>query len=293
MPEHSEVAEHYNRIPSFSRRERRASRIINIRNANNFIKAKLIQQYVDEGDAVLDLGCGKGGDLMKLSRRKIGGYRGYDIAEKSVDEAKKRAQRVGFSAHLEALDVYGTELTLDAKVDKVMAQFSFHYAFSDRATLATALGNASRNLKGGGLFFATVPSEEVLLRRLRKYGNNFGNKYYKVSFAGLAPHAEHSSPEEGAAGGARARRLGLGTAYSFSLDEAVVGCREYIVDEEALAEEALKAGLEICASADFLSLLNKYIQEDKSLYDRMVGARLNREELAVIELYKVIVMVRK
>jgi mRNA (guanine-N7-)-methyltransferase len=43
-----------------------------VQSFNNWVKALLIQAYVREGDSVLDLACGKGGDLMKWSKRRIG-----------------------------------------------------------------------------------------------------------------------------------------------------------------------------------------------------------------------------
>ncbi|PRQ22146.1 putative mRNA (guanine-N(7)-)-methyltransferase [Rosa chinensis] len=48
------------------------------------IKSVLIQLYARRGDAVLDLACGKGGDLIKWDKAKIGYYVGIDIAEGSV-----------------------------------------------------------------------------------------------------------------------------------------------------------------------------------------------------------------
>ena len=36
----------------------------NEKNAHNFIKSVLIKTYVGKNDIVLDLGCGKGGDVL-------------------------------------------------------------------------------------------------------------------------------------------------------------------------------------------------------------------------------------
>ncbi|KAL6976203.1 mRNA (guanine-N(7))-methyltransferase, partial [Sarracenia purpurea var. burkii] len=56
------------------------------------IKSVLIQLYARRGDAVLDLACGKGGDLIKWDKAKIGYYVGIDIAEGSDIELIRDVQ---------------------------------------------------------------------------------------------------------------------------------------------------------------------------------------------------------
>ena len=47
-------------------------------------EGSLIGGYVKEGDAVLDFACGKGGDLTKYRKARVGSYVGVDIALESV-----------------------------------------------------------------------------------------------------------------------------------------------------------------------------------------------------------------
>ena len=61
--------------------EREASPIIHFRKLNNWIKSVLIQLYARRVDDVLDFARGKGGDLIKWDKAKIGYYVGIDIAE--------------------------------------------------------------------------------------------------------------------------------------------------------------------------------------------------------------------
>lgn len=66
------VANHYNGVPNINIKERTNSRIFYLRNFNNWIKSMLIgdtlERLRNEGcpsAVVLDLCCGKGGDLLK------------------------------------------------------------------------------------------------------------------------------------------------------------------------------------------------------------------------------------
>lgn len=72
----NDVAHHYNKIQSLDREEREESKIKQ-RQVNNIIKTSLIQKYCPKKNAsVLDLACGKGGDMGKWNFNKIKKYVG-------------------------------------------------------------------------------------------------------------------------------------------------------------------------------------------------------------------------
>ena len=75
--QHSVVASHYNARPQGSIVERSRSAIIQTRLFNNWVKSILIKEFV-RGRAlkVLDLACGKGGDLGKWDRLSVTHYVG-------------------------------------------------------------------------------------------------------------------------------------------------------------------------------------------------------------------------
>src|SRR5690606_22126805 len=82
------ISSHYDNTINSKSQEN--SDIENIRKFNNFIKSILINLTVNQGDSVLDLGSGKGGDLNKWCNRKIKLLTSVDISKKSLKEAENR-----------------------------------------------------------------------------------------------------------------------------------------------------------------------------------------------------------
>ncbi|KAK8527305.1 hypothetical protein V6N13_085144 [Hibiscus sabdariffa] len=84
------VADHYSARTNQTLEEREASPIIHLKKLNNWIKSVLIQLYARRGDAILDLACGKGGDLIKWDKAKVEYYVGIDIAQGSIEDCRTR-----------------------------------------------------------------------------------------------------------------------------------------------------------------------------------------------------------
>ncbi|PWZ53497.1 mRNA cap guanine-N7 methyltransferase 1 [Zea mays] len=138
------VADHYSARSNQTLEERENSPIIHLKKLNNWIKSVLVQLYARPGDCVLDLACGKGGDLIKWDKAKVGYYVGVDIAEGS---------------------------------------FALHYSWSTEARARQALANVSALLRPGGIFIGTMPDANVIIKRLRESeGLEFGNSVYWISF---------------------------------------------------------------------------------------------------------------
>lgn len=115
---HDVVRQHYNAVPERGRDWRKTdSRIKGLRSFNNWIKSTVIQKFSpnenhvpggggnttwadgsdgygsqNTGILVLDIGCGKGGDLMKWQQapQPVDLYVGIDPAEVSIDQARER-----------------------------------------------------------------------------------------------------------------------------------------------------------------------------------------------------------
>ncbi|CAN4106100.1 unnamed protein product [Withania somnifera] len=202
------VADHYSARTNQTLEEREASPIIHLKKLNNWIKSVLIQLYTKRGDAVLDLACGKGGDLIKWDKAKIGYYVGIDIANGSV-----RLDRV---------------LADDAPFDVCSCQFAMHYSWSTEARARRALANVSALLRPGGIFIGTMPDANVIVKKYREAeGLAFGNSVYWICFDEEFSEKKFKSSNP------------FGIKYKFHLEDAV-DCPEWIVPFhifKAMAEE--------------------------------------------------------
>lgn len=95
--QHNIAESHYNELVR-DRETRHLSQIVHLRNCNNFLKSSLISLTATllprQGLKVLDLACGKGGDMLKWLKHPSGlaDYVGVDIAEQSLQDFVKRLQ---------------------------------------------------------------------------------------------------------------------------------------------------------------------------------------------------------
>ena len=119
-PVYEAVRQHYNEREDRGREARQESPIFKLRKFNNWIKSVLIGKFIperteeeiDEGRGlfVLDIGCGKGGDLGKWQKQsQVQAYVGVDIAEVSIMHAEQSAAELRgrrFSTRFFAMDCF-------------------------------------------------------------------------------------------------------------------------------------------------------------------------------------------
>ncbi|KAF2621175.1 mRNA cap methyltransferas-like protein, partial [Macroventuria anomochaeta] len=193
---HDVVKQHYNMVPERGREWRQTdSKIKGLRSYNNWVKSSLIQKFIgDERNLkILDIGCGKGGDLQKWqASRKVELYVGCDPADVSIKQAKdryaqmqKKSRRL-FHAEFYAKDCFGEwlgdipiirEIGIDPGVgpgnavsqrwggggwDMVTMMFCMHYAFESEAKAKGMLRNVAGALKKGGRFIGCIPNSDIL-----------------------------------------------------------------------------------------------------------------------------------
>lgn len=274
-----EITKHYEDVKEIGKAKRELLGTIWIRKMNNFIKSVLIGKHVKDSETVLDIGCGKGGDLYKFAAQNILEYVGVDVSGNSVNNAKERHRKssIRFRASFIEADAYNDLMDLGRVFDVISIQFSLHYAFASKKSLEICIENISSHLKAGGKLIATIPNSDVLLRRYMRYGNNYGNEFYRVMF--------FDSWEK-----VLSKDYKVGVAYKFTLQDSLDDCVEYIVDIEYLKKECLNKGLKIIEYTDFLTYFNNNVKKHFSLYKKTLNKKLNDKELKVCELYSIIVI---
>ncbi|PSN50636.1 hypothetical protein C0J52_15143 [Blattella germanica] len=179
----SVVAAHYNTLEERGLAERSKSRIFYLRNFNNWVKSMMINEYLNKirqvkphgaPVRVMDMCCGKGGDLLKWRRGNISHLVCADIAEVSVEQCQVRYNELlnrcrhergfapVFSAEFIPADCTKVRLREKYKdasmeLDLVSCQFSFHYCFESITQAECMLRNAAECLRPGGFFIGTIP----------------------------------------------------------------------------------------------------------------------------------------
>ncbi|OTB12125.1 hypothetical protein K445DRAFT_321383 [Daldinia sp. EC12] len=229
------VRQHYNAVPERGRDWRKTdSRIKGLRSFNNWVKSTLIQKFSPDEDhtpgahergrdmagardhelLVLDIGCGKGGDLGKWQQapQRVQLYVGLDPADVSIEQAKERYRNMThrgggrggrgghrggrhqpppFEARFYVKDCYGESIgDIDiirqvgfdhspmgrSGFDIVSMMFCMHYAFESEEKARMMLQNVSGALKKGGRFIGCIPNSDVIGDRVVKFNEWFAKK---------------------------------------------------------------------------------------------------------------------
>jgi len=283
------VAQHYNGLQANGFAERNASEIVNLRRFNNYIKGEImetatkrIRQEKGYGCSinVLDLCCGKGGDLFKWNRERVNHVICADIAEKSIAECKDRyanmnSTRKWFTTEFIVADCTAVSIKHQFKdpnqaLDLVSSQFAFHYSFESQSRIEKMLENVTDNLKPGGYFIGTTTDADEIMRRLRKdedpHNRAFGNSIFSVDFPLDTPL---DPPPR------------FGAKYNFKLKGAV-DCPEFLVDFRTFEELAAEQGLKLVRKCRFQDV----IAEEKTKGNDLLSIyKLTEEELEVVSMY--------
>lgn len=245
------VAAHYNARPEVGVDKRGESPIFGLKAFNNWIKSVIITKHAHPAlrqspysapkdrlrGRVLDMGCGKGGDINKWQKANARYYVAVDIADVSVQQCRQRYDSLRGpkpEAQFFALDCYTESLSralppdvIRLPFDVVSMQFCMHYAFESLEKARCMLENVSENLRSGGVFVGTIPNADQLLASLESLSPDredleWGNSVYTIKF----DEREHDSI--------------YGQRYWFYLQDAVDNVPEYVVHWDPfvqLAEE--------------------------------------------------------
>ena len=294
---------------------RKASRIIFLRSFNNWVKASMINKYckkLGKGVAVLELCCGKGGDLDKYFMNNIKLFVGADISKESLKNAMDRLEKIKNEKYKDNFrikcifikdDLSSPDNRFLEKIDKnyyfdlVSCQFALHYHFQNEERLNAFLTNVSSRLCEGGYFIGTIIEDNVIVKRLRnrkKIAENkylkekftFGNEYYSVKFS-----QKHFDVKNGP----------FGIKYGFYLEDSIDNrdeegkikyVEEYLIVFNEFVELCKKYDLYLVEKENFTKFYSDYvkIEQFKRLSERMLKDLNNvniQQQWEIIQLYMV------
>jgi len=123
-------------------KERKNVYFFNMRRYHNWIKRKFIYKYSHKATALLDLACGKGGDLAKWCDNNIKYVEGYDCDSNSVKEAQHRSEKMvekpttkNFNYSFFVKNLATEQIVTQSQFDIATCFFAIHYFFESESTL--------------------------------------------------------------------------------------------------------------------------------------------------------------
>jgi ubiquinone/menaquinone biosynthesis C-methylase UbiE len=149
----------------------------NMRRYHNWIKSIILDKYSNRTHSLLDLACGKGGDIHKWVNNNIKTVTGIDINNDSINEAIRRSDKIksnpvskNFDISFECLDLSKDLYSTDTMYDTVTCFFAMHYFFKDQDSLTNFMFNTV-NLKVGGHFIMAA-FDDIQLKNIDYTLNN-------------------------------------------------------------------------------------------------------------------------
>ena len=157
---------------------------------HNKIKMELIRAFVPPASSLLDLCCGRGGDIDKWAHAGIKSVTAIDISENEIKEAtlrlSKQIQKNNKSFKLKltypsvkfsVTDQLGQNILEfdDRPFDAVTCFFAVQYFFESETSLHYLLQTVVKNLKPGGYFVGTCPDAKQIMTFVAKSHNTETN----------------------------------------------------------------------------------------------------------------------
>jgi len=130
-----------------------------IRKTHNTFKRDIIQCVTREGDHILDVGCGCGGDLQKW-RHAGANISMCDPDENSLEEAKSRAKNLKMRVNFYHGDIFACP---HRKYDVICFNFSLHYIFCSERVFIDSIKEIKKRIKPGGKLIGIIPDSESII----------------------------------------------------------------------------------------------------------------------------------
>jgi len=269
--------------------QKKTSNAAGMRAFQNWVKSNMILTYCADKKNVLDIGCGRGGDLIKFIQADVHEYVGVDVDNnglfvindsaynryKNLKQTNKNVPPMYFiNADARALfnvksqqsvlpnmsafnkKLIETHLSGNKKYSVINNQFTIHYYLSDELSWSNFCQNVNDHLDDNGYFLVTAFDGKLIYDRLMgkqkmtvAYTDNNGNK--NIFFEILKIYSDNDG-----------KNPGVGMAidlYNSLISNAGVYIREFLVFPDFL-QKSLKenCGLELVETDSFYSLFNLY-----------------------------------
>lgn len=282
-------------IGHYKRPLKRCEALDDVHRFNNFVKAALIQTFLKPCGMVLDMPCGRGGDLKKYRENQAGFYAGIDIVPERIEEAKTRHRttRCLFGALFEVAD-FTKPLDLESKYDLVSCQFALHYAWDTEERARQVLRNGAERLKAGGCFILTFPDWDRVVERLfesKTVGKtDEGENVYRIG--GTRHYLEFTTPKEFHEFMQDLQTEPYGRRYIYYQEGAVERVPEYLIEPRAFESMCKEEGLRLVYDKNFIDFTDAPFGKDLSALRQRMGAphHPENESRSIIGLYRAVVL---
>jgi len=145
-----------------------------MRRHHNAIKGQVLRECsrLLQGSAavVLDLACGRGGDLWKVQSLGCREYFGVDVDQKFLAEATRRASAIPFVSTFWRKDLRRDAVSLPKKANLIVCNFALHYFWASQSAWEVFIASVQQNIEVGGVFACTLFDGMRVLRLLMTGG---------------------------------------------------------------------------------------------------------------------------
>lgn len=223
---------HYNNIKNLTPSQRACGALYALKVTHNGWKRRLLEIYANDTDSLLDIACGRGGDIMKWNDCRIKMVHGVDISLYEVREAVRRASNIKrpyttctFQIH-DFLMPYTPLLSFAT----VSTFFCLHYFCVSKYACQTLLESIERSLCVGGHWIGICLDSHKVTQWITE--------------GKTSPHLTITNVSIGNSS------HGFGQAYTYNLKETVTapvsgdhGSLEYLVPWKQVVTMAEDVGL--------------------------------------------------
>ncbi len=313
---------------SRSQGSRADSYIYHMRNFNGWVKATLIalsspQNPSKSGLTVLDLACGKGGDLQKwaLHKNSIRKYVGVDVARGSLKEAAERATSNNQLSRLKSISFVVADLGSDVigckskrklltwskqspefsptrsggvspteQFDMVSIQFAIHYMMSSEERARRFMKTVGDLMSIGGILIVTTIDARVVAELLMSTGKVGASEDTTLSVGSGMCRLKFSAD---VVDKIFSPNPSYGLEYKFQLldtpGSSAVDLPEWLCPAPLLSSLAAEAGMDMIEHKNFHEFFQDYHKSNESLLYGMnvlgYDGKVSQDEWDISRLY--------